>query len=404
MARRPRPSARRPAMDSVSGVSVKRTRWVISLSTVLLLGAVCVFIAVLHAGSVLLMAAVIAWFACAIVIARHVMRRSAYQAELERNRRMLERRAIADDVHDLIGHELSLIAMRAGLVELRTEGEASRLAAEVRSGAEAAVHTLHESIMLVNPTSGTQPVPEEPERIIETARQAGAQIDSHGSLDGVATATRLLVSRIIREGLTNASRHAPTSPITVRMGVAEKGVTVDVITDHPGQPAPRRDARQGLPSLRRRVEAHGGTLTVTRTESSHRLSVRLDLDPTDVDTDASHDAGPGPWRSILVSIVATVLAVMGLGMGGYFWLANGTIIEPEQQAALHTGMPADEAKRYLPNRQAVFSLTRAPAHPRGWTCRVYTDGNFPFAFATLEVCDDGTVVTRVTDLTREPLR
>jgi hypothetical protein len=49
-------------------------------------------------------------------------------------------------------------------------------------------------------------------------------------------------------------------------------------------------------------------------------------------------------------------------------------------------------------------LARVPDAPDTWICRYYTDGNFPLAVATVEVCTDGLVVTRITDLTGEPLR
>jgi ABC-2 type transport system permease protein len=41
--------------------------------------------------------------------------------------------------------------------------------------------------------------------------------------------------------------------------------------------------------------------------------------------------------------------------------------------------------------------------PPGWNCAYYTDGNFPLAMATFEVCDDGSRITRTTDLSKEPL-
>src|SRR6478609_2148351 len=65
--------------------------------------------------------------------------RDRYRREQEAARQVAERRQLADEVHDLVGHELSVIGMRAALLQLRTTGDEAVLAGQVRSDAERAV-------------------------------------------------------------------------------------------------------------------------------------------------------------------------------------------------------------------------------------------------------------------------
>jgi hypothetical protein len=85
-------------------------------------------------------------------------------------------------------------------------------------------------------------------------------------------------------------------------------------------------------------------------------------------------------------------------MGFYTWASHGTSLEPADAKELSVGMPAPGARAVLPARTAPVRLLPAPAHPAWWSCRVYTDGNFPLAMATTEVCFDAGRVVRITDL------
>lgn len=87
----------------------------------------------------------------------------------------------------------------------------------------------------------------------------------------------------------------------------------------------------------------------------------------------------------------------------YTWAEHGATIEPEAQARLRVGTAGATAEALLPDRQARIRLSHAAAHPRGWDCRVYTNGNYPLAVATLEVCFDAGAVVRITDLAAKPL-
>jgi len=103
-------------------------------------------------------------------------------------------------------------------------------------------------------------------------------------------------------------------------------------------------------------------------------------------------------QAIVPSIVA-----LGAVVTFYTWASSGATIEPDAQAQLKVGMSASSASDLLPDHQAPIRLIHAPAHSDGWQCRVFTDGNFPLAVATFEVCLTDEAVVRVTDLAGTPL-
>jgi hypothetical protein len=87
----------------------------------------------------------------------------------------------------------------------------------------------------------------------------------------------------------------------------------------------------------------------------------------------------------------------------YLWATAGTTLEDDAFAGLRPGMSRSDAEAVLPGREAPVRFLRIPPHPPGWTCRRYTDGNFPFGMTTYEVCFAGGEVVRVTDVRREAL-
>jgi hypothetical protein len=99
-----------------------------------------------------------------------------------------------------------------------------------------------------------------------------------------------------------------------------------------------------------------------------------------------------------VPLAAIVTAVLAF----YWWGSHGATIDPLAEARLHRGMTTSHADALLPRREAPVRLVTPPAHPSAWACRSFTNGNFPLAVATTEVCSSGGVVVRITDLAARP--
>lgn len=347
--------------------------------------------------------------------------RDRYRREQEAARRLAERRQLADEVHDLVGHELSVIGMRAALLQLRTTGDESVLAGQVRSDAERAVVMLHETVATLHRTPWTDPAEADVAAVVERFRRAGADVQLVGDPDVLtraSVATRVTAHRVVREALTNAARHAPGDAVTVVVRRKDDMVTVEVRSHGTGEPSTavdRGDRRSGgLESLRRRVQAIGGTWQVDVGADGHRVVARV---PARATLEPEPEVAPGgapessrvrsgarrPLGALVGPLVLPAVLVMVGGAGYWAWASHDATVEPVDAAALRVGMPAVEAVERLPEREAPVRLARAPEPGRGWECRQYTDGNVPLAMATLEVCTDGGTVVRVTDLSEMPL-
>ncbi|MEU4363409.1 histidine kinase [Promicromonospora sp. NPDC023987] len=367
------------------------------------------------AGSGLLLAlaelAALTGFACLLLLGQYLLLRGRYTREREAARRAAERRRVADEVHDLVGHELSLIAMQAGLLELRADAADAKLAGQLRAQAERAVASLHDTVALLHGTAPDEPVTDDIEDLVARARQAGARVTLHGEVDRVAVPARLAVHAVVREGLTNAARHAPGSPVAVVLSTST-GTGGDVVearvatSDPPAPTAGAGRAGHGLDALRRRVTALGGHLDVQHHDGTHVLTARIPAQPVGDPLGSAEPvevAGARPLRALVRQTAVPVVVACAVVLGFWTWASHDTTAEPEVLARLAVGLPTAELDALVPERQAPVRLARAPEPPRGSTCRAWTDGNFPIAAATVEVCADDRAVTRVTDLAGEPL-
>ncbi|MEW1833743.1 sensor histidine kinase [Microbacterium sp. NPDC079995] len=178
-----------------------------------------------------------------------------------------ERERIARELHDIVAHSLTvMVALAEGVA-------ASKDAAHARPGAEAISATGREALRDMRATLGilrdTDAAPLAPlardttEATVASARAAG--FETHLTVVGepdVPSATRLAVSRIVQEGVTNVLRHAQAvTRIAVEIRYTDEGVTVSVIDDGRGVLSAPAGGGFGLRGVRERVELVGGTVT-----------------------------------------------------------------------------------------------------------------------------------------------
>ena len=195
------------------------------------------------------------------------MRTAARQAASARSRVLeaaaadavqAERRQIARELHDLVSHAVSVIAVQAGAAELswpKDPATVRRATDVVRSTADRALHELDST------RPGAPPLPHDPaelDALCGRMRAAGLAVtlDRDGALPAEAAAT---VYRVVQEALTNALRHAPGSRVDVRVRADHDQVTVAVADDGPGQIDGSRRG-YGLVGLAERLRLAGGTL------------------------------------------------------------------------------------------------------------------------------------------------
>jgi signal transduction histidine kinase len=210
------------------------------------------------------------------------LRERAQRAEAEQRlhadrARMAERTLIAREMHDVLAHRISLMALHAGALEVAPDlpSEKVRETAELlRLTARQALEELRGVIGVLREEPGRESQPAAPQpslsdipRLIEETRRAGAKIDFEMQVDHPNAAPSMLgrdAYRIVQESLTNIGKHARGTAGRVRVtGAADSGLHVSVrnrlpIHTHAGPTLPGSGA--GLLGLQERVALAGGRL------------------------------------------------------------------------------------------------------------------------------------------------
>jgi signal transduction histidine kinase len=207
--------------------------------------------------------------------ARQALADQAEQTELERARlAVLEQRTrFARELHDVVAHHMSLMAIRAESAPHRLGALPEPVRAEFGSLSESARQALADMRRLLSVLRSDQPTAYAPQPgledlpgLISAARQAGMTVEltAPPALDEVPPSAGVCAYRIVQEALSNAGRHAVGAPVAVCVGRGAGTVTLRV-TNGPGVPAGQRaDGHRpghGLTGMRERVQLLGGSLS-----------------------------------------------------------------------------------------------------------------------------------------------
>ena len=209
------------------------------------------------------------------------LRERALRAEADQilradSARMAERNRIAREMHDVLAHRISLVALHAGALEVRPDlppTQIQQTAALLRSTARQALEELRDVIGVLREEPG-QEAPTSPQptltdipRLVEETRRAGVRIDFEMRVDNPDAAPGALgrdAYRIVQEALTNLGKHARSTEGRVRVsGAPDRGLHVSVrnrlsvrVPTGPALPG----AGAGLLGLQERVTLAGGVL------------------------------------------------------------------------------------------------------------------------------------------------
>jgi signal transduction histidine kinase len=193
-----------------------------------------------------------------------------------------ERARIAQELHDVVGHEVTLIAIQAeaAAAALRTSPvRAAEPVEAIRTTAHRTLAEIRAVLGVLAPCGdGAEPRSESPSELAERARAAG--IDCVLTVTGTAppdhAPVSLAVSRIVRECLTNAGRHAPGQPVSIAVNWSADCVTVRSANRRtaPGRPLPGR----GLSGIRHRAELLGGSYKAAITEDRFEIEVQVPVE------------------------------------------------------------------------------------------------------------------------------
>jgi len=324
--------------------------------------------------------------------------------------RLRERARIAGDMHDSLGHDLTLLAVRAGALELDPGLDPRQQAAvrELREAAAAATERLREVIGVLradDEDAATPPREESVETIVERARDSGVPIvvehpaGDAGDIDGLPPMTALAVRRVLQEALTNAAKHAPGATVRVRVASDDGVVTLRVVTDPAPAAAPTGVASggSGLVGLAERVRLAGGVLRAGPAPGGG-FEVAADLPVTGVTgSRAAHEqvrtaaAGLGvpettaareldlARRRVRLRLaqavgipVAVLTGIFALLIPLSFVSSSFSVLDPATYEGLKAGEPRDDLRSRLPVFTRDGAPDGAPDPPPGQDCVYYT--------------------------------
>jgi signal transduction histidine kinase len=206
--------------------------------------------------------------------------------------REAERTRIAREMHDVLAHRISLVALHAGALVYRddlTREQTAETAATIQDNAQLALTELRQVLGVLRPGDGAhdveapQPTLAELPALLADSREAGTEVTLDtsrlaGTLDLVPTTLSRNVFRIVQETLTNARKHAPGVPVRVALAGAPGG-RLDVEVSNPvgaraGIALP--SAGVGLAGLTERAVLAGGALEQgARADGSFVVEARL---------------------------------------------------------------------------------------------------------------------------------
>ena len=305
--------------------------------------------------------------------------------------RLLERSRIATDMHDSLGHDLSLIALRAAALQVdpALDESARKAAGELRQSAAEATERLREIIRVLRAEGEEAPVLPSGDTVgalVERAAAAGMAVTLEGELERLPPMADRATYRVVQEALTNATKHAQGAPVTVRLLVdsaaAEAVVTVANAAPPAGPLPTARTGGYGLVGLRERVRLAGGRLHARPVDGGFEVTARLPL--TAAAAAATHDADQEvavarrkARRSTIDAIwapLAVSAALLGLTFGYDLYAPDRPVLEPEVYEQLRIGQSRSSVESRLPARQANDGERPegAPGDPPGAaTCRFY---------------------------------
>ena len=221
-------------------------------------------------------------------------------AELERARAEQARRAVAEErlrlareLHDVVAHSISVIAVQSGVgahVAKTQPEEAAKALAAIEATSRAALTELRRLLGVLRqddePEGSLAPVPglADLEGLLAEVAKAGlaVRLQVEGTPSPLPAGVDLSAYRIVQEALTNVVKHAGPVRAQVTIRYRDQEIRVEVIDDGRGVAAPTGDGRarvgHGLIGMRERVAVFGGDLeTGPRPDGGFRVAARLPL-------------------------------------------------------------------------------------------------------------------------------
>ncbi|MFJ2749518.1 sensor histidine kinase [Streptomyces sp. NPDC087297] len=356
--------------------------------------------------------------------------------------RLRERQRIAQDMHDSLGHQLALISVHTGALEVDPQlTDRQREAVWVlRQASVAAMHELREVVGILRDGVEAPPPVEEAQPaargvagiagLVEAARGSGTDVrlTASGRPRPLVAACDHAAYRIVQEALTNAYKHAPGAPITVELRFEDDSLVVEIANGPSPGPAAGGvvSGGQGLTGLRERARLVGGMVHAGPADAGgFRVAGVLPYgaEPAGV-VDVADDFGqqaqayagvslpvrggeqPMDWEAVDrelavrmpsrsggvamgcgIAFAAVVLLVIVFGAGVVLLLdsASDAMIDRDEFDAVHVGESEQSVRDRLPtgeNFMTAGAARKGPPRPAGSDCLALLAENQPSALGT----------------------
>ncbi|SDN25357.1 Signal transduction histidine kinase [Streptomyces sp. cf386] len=359
--------------------------------------------------------------------------------------RLKERARIAQDIHDSLGHELSVMALLSGGLELSPglSAEHRQTMGQLRERCTMATERLHEVIGLLREDSAPSlhPAQESIGELVRRFQRSGnpVRFREEGAESGrPPLLAELAAYRVVQEALTNATKHAPAAVVTVRVIHRADETVVSVFNEVPADD--RRPTASGsglgLIGLDERVRLAGGTLRAgpratgfeVRAELPHippvptrAMSDAPGEEPAGADVGEPVPGGAAPddpeapehaqapsWSASRAALIraraglrrdatraALIPVVLGTGLvltlaGLYVFTSAMTSVSAEDYAGMRRGETRAELAPVLPERRISKPppVVDEPPVPPGAVCEYYRagDGVLQFTDTLYRLC------------------
>ena len=284
-----------PAIGALfSGAEQRRTGWTIGSASVLVGVAIFFRLSENAAGQLtgyslvteLALAAASIALGSAVRLARETRERSAEVARLteaqERHaadaRMHEERLRIARDLHDTIGHTLSVASLHAGVAAEATDAiQRADALGRVRTAASDALRELRRTVRFLRSDDAARttatPGLTRIDEVVAAARESGLSATVDVSATGMPTSVDAAAFRIVQESLTNVLRHADATVVDVAVHVVGAELVIRVADD--GRTAGPVREGSGIRGMRERAGLLGGTLDAAATPTGFVVEARI---------------------------------------------------------------------------------------------------------------------------------
>ena len=288
-----------PLLFELSVLAFVVARWSQSRTTAIALGLLTVATPVAVAVALDAEIGVPNWIMGTIfpwVVGRAFARHGQVAAELEATRRELaeqallaERRRIARDVHDFVGHGLAAVMLQVTSARHVLHRDLAAAEDALRSAEEVGRRSMQElrrtlTVLRHDDERGVAPplptAAEIPE-LVDQARAGGLAVElrTEGDLNRIPPGVGLAVYRIAQEALANAARHAPRARTVLGLELTNGRVAIVAETTGPvSASSEKRRPRYGLIGMQERATALGGEFAAGPTPDGWRVSCRFPLD------------------------------------------------------------------------------------------------------------------------------